>query len=1010
MDGVQHVTPTHPPWRRSSGLVGREPEQLFLREELAAASAGRGRLVLLGGEAGIGKTTLAQDLVAEAKTRGAFILSGHCYDLSNTPPYGPWLDLFASFGADAALPSPPRAFAGGMLTQVTDQSALFAEVRGFFSVLAATQRVLVVLEDLHWADPASLELLRHFSPHLHRWPILLLGTYRIDEPTRYQPLYQHLPALVRESDSLRFDLRRLNEDALRALVNSRYALSTTGEAELTAYLARHSEGNPFFATELLRTLEEEHLLNSSVTECELTALDRVIVPPFLRQVIEGRIERLGEEVRLALAIAAVIGQEVPLGIWAAVANLDDELLLTIVESAVGAHILATERDGATVHFVHALTREALYEGVIPPRRWTWHRQIAEALMNGARPDPDAVAYHLQEAGDPRAWEWLERAGERAQRAYAWRTAIARFQAAAAQLDDVPGLEGNRGRLLYRVSRLQRFADPAGGLISVAEAGRLAASVGNAILAAEVFYCRGTLLCYTDHFGLGLAELEMGIAALEALPLPLILTHLVTEPWLADALPSSTSVDLASDEAAMALLHEAGFHYRRGAYPWFLAAAGRVHEATALSTRFLMTLAKAPETKHGVHSISAFSQLGLGVAAATLGRQNEANQAFAKARETFAGLDHHALVAFTLLSECRDVACTYGAANPARRRGVAQAAEAALDRASGALHPDVSPLIAHLACWVLDGAWDDALRLLRDLPDPANAFLRREVTTALAFLSRHRSEPEGAWEQIRARFPGGPPTEPGDHILLEGLFLQRLAAELSLDAGDLDTARDWLTAHDAWLDWSGGVLAQADGRLAWARYHRAVGDNDLALAAATEALSLASNPDQPLVRLAAHRLLAELLTATDHHEGAEVHLATALTLANACEAPFERALTLLASAELHAASGDTDEARAALDEARQICLSLGAAAALARANALAARLPAEPPGEGHPAGLSPREFEVLRLLSQRHTDKEIADALFLGPRTVQSHVAHILNKLGVANRREAATEAARLGLL
>ena len=218
-----------------------------------------------------------------------------------------------------------------------------------------------------------------------------------------------------------------------------------------------------FATELLRALEEEALLRPSDDGWTLGELDRVVVPPFLRQVIEGRVARLGEATRQPLAMAAVIGQEVPLALWAEVADLDEEALLTIVEQAVDAHLLEAEPDGKRVRFVHALTREALYEGILPPRRRLWHRRVGEALMAGAHPDPDAVAYHFQQAGDPRAWEWLVAAGDRAQRAYAWLTAAERLRAAAALLEDVEGQERTRGRLACRVAYLTRFSDPAGAI-------------------------------------------------------------------------------------------------------------------------------------------------------------------------------------------------------------------------------------------------------------------------------------------------------------------------------------------------------------------------------------------------------------------------------------------------------------------------------------------------------------------------------------------------------------------
>ncbi len=241
-------------------LVGRSREQDVLRAELAAARGGHGRLVLLGGEAGIGKTSLARDLIREADALGWRVLAGSCYDLSNTPPYGPWLDLFEGCRRDPGLPAPPAAFAGGRLAPVTDQAALFAEVRQFLAELTADDPALILLEDLHWADPASIDLLRHVGPHLRHWPILLLATYRVDELSRGHPFAQQLPALVREAEGQRLDLRRLDQDALRALVAARYRLARPDEDRLVAYLERHAEGNPFFATELLRTLEEEALL------------------------------------------------------------------------------------------------------------------------------------------------------------------------------------------------------------------------------------------------------------------------------------------------------------------------------------------------------------------------------------------------------------------------------------------------------------------------------------------------------------------------------------------------------------------------------------------------------------------------------------------------------------------------------------------------------------------------------------------------------------------------------
>ncbi|MDF3043523.1 MAG: transcriptional regulator, LuxR family [Thermomicrobiales bacterium] len=594
-------------------LVGRSREQDDLRVEMAAARGGHGRLVLLGGEAGIGKTSLARDLLHDAGALGWRVMAGSCYDLTNTPPYGPWLDLFEGCRRDPGLPAPPAAFVGGRLAPVTDQAALFAEVRQFLAELTANDPALILLEDLHWADPASVDLLRHVGPHLRHWPLLLLATYRVDELTPGHPFAHQMPALVREADGQRLDLRRLDEGALRALVAARYRLERAAEDRLVVYLERHAEGNPFFATELLRTLEEEALLRRDEDGWTLAALDRVVVPSLLRQVIDGRVARLGEATRKALALAAVIGQEVPLALWAEVAELGDNALLDVVEQAVEAHLLEAERDGTRVRFVHALTREALYEGVLPPRRRLWHRRVAEALMAKPGPDPDAVAYHLREASDPRAWEWLVKAADRAQRAYAWLTAAERLHAAADLLTGVDGTAGTRDRLLYRLARLYRFSDPTKAARILDEVERLAARRGDAILAADVLWQRGGVLCYGDQFRSGLAEMERGIEALEAMPLEETPSVATVGDWLADALPETALIDTTGEETAAALLHAAGFHFRRSTHPLFLASAGQPREACAVGERYVAVLAGAPRAKGGIHASTLFTYHGLGIA-------------------------------------------------------------------------------------------------------------------------------------------------------------------------------------------------------------------------------------------------------------------------------------------------------------------------------------------------------------------------------------------------------------
>lgn len=982
-------------------LVGRSREQVVLREALADASSGCGRLVLLGGEAGIGKTTLAQDLAAAAG--GAFdVLAGHCYDLSNAPPYGPWIDLFARSPSVPDLPAPPAAFAGGVLADVTDQAALFADVRRFFAELGAEKPALVILEDLHWADPASLELLRHVAPHLRRWPVLLLLTYRVDELTRRHPFARQLPALVREADGVRLDLRRLDQDALRALVAGAYRLAAADEARLVAYLARHAEGNPFYAAELLRALEEEGLLRLDDGRWTLGLLDQVVVPSFLRQIIEGRVARLGEAVREPLAMAAVIGQEVPLALWSEVAGLDDEALLAIVEQAIDAHLLAAERDGTRVRFVHALTREALYEGILPPRRRLWHKQAAEALLATADPDPDAVANHLQQAGDPRAWEWLVNAADRAQRAYAWLTAAERLRAASALLEGIADEELIRCRLARRIGWLQRFSDPAGAIAVVDDALRAAVRAGDELSAAELGWVRGVLLMYSDRVRAGVEEMSAAGKRLDVLETPPSDASGMPNPiqsWFDEALPSRVSIDTGQSDLSVQRFREAGRRFRHSALLWNRALSGQSGTDVSDDEAYVAR-ADVPGTETRSLAAIAFTYHALGIAHAASGHPDAARRVWARARELFGEFDHHALTALTLLNELRDVALTYGAADSAYRRRLASEAEAALGRAGGALSPGVSPALARLNCLVLDGQWGEADRILERLAHPGNSYLRREVTAAHAVLARCRGQADAAWAHIRPLFPQGPATEPGELLHQEGLFLQRLAADLCLDADNLPGAKAWLTGHDGWLAWSGSLLGRADGQVSWASWHRANRDLGRARAAAQDARSLASMPDQPLVWLAVHRLLGEIETEDGAYGVADGHFATALELAAACEAPFERALTLLSLAELRAATGDAAGARTLLDETRHTCAPLDAGPTLTRAAAVTSRLAGRPAGAAYPAGLTKREVEVLRLLPRGLSNAEIAETLFVSPRTVQTHLTNLYGKLGVGGRAEA----------
>jgi DNA-binding CsgD family transcriptional regulator len=315
--------------------------------------------------------------------------------------------------------------------------------------------------------------------------------------------------------------------------------------------------------------------------------------------------------------------------------------------------------------------------------------------------------------------------------------------------------------------------------------------------------------------------------------------------------------------------------------------------------------------------------------------------------------------------------------------------------------------------LLEGRWDDAgfAQVETLLPQRRDAIQLSWQRRHLAWRYRERGERREAWAQIDTLLPRGVATEPGDVRFLPAVATQCVAVALALDADDLPTAHAWLEAHDRWMAWSGAVLGRAEGAALWACYYRQSGDRERADDYAQQTLAHATEPRQPLALLAAHRLLGELDTAAGRFEAATAHLDAALALAAACVAPYERGLTLLACADLHAATGNRANAEIALTEVRTICMPLGAKPALARADALVARLDATPTAPtSYPAGLTAREVEVLRLVAEGLTDAQVAEQLFLSTRTVNQHLRTIYNKLGVSSRAAATRFVTEHGLL
>lgn len=500
----------------AGALFGRDGELDLLLAALDDAVRGQGRLVLVSGEAGIGKSTLVRKVSAIARDSGALALTGYCYDLDAARPFGPWIDALRACAADgdgygqvlALLDRDASGLPGGAV-------ALYERVWSLLAAGAANRPLVVVLEDGHWSDQASLDLLRFIGRRLHEARMFVVLTYRDVDLAPGHVLYRLLPTLVREAGGIRIALRPLDHSAVRALVEARYALSPADVARLVEYLMTYAEGNPFFAEELLGDLEFDRVLHSDGAQWSLGNLSGLVTPPLVRQVVSARLERLDAEAQRLLQVAAVLGVEAPLDLWQTVARATDEQLVATLEQALDARIMEEAPGRPALRFRHALIREALYEQLVLPRRRTLHRLAGEWLEGLPGADPDIVAHHFQSAGDERrAATWLVNAGRRASRSFAYQISTDRFERAVAILERLPGTENERAWLLCEQAEANRYTDTHRAMAYVNQAHALMQTQDDPALRAIVLRSRSHIRGFLGENALD--EFEDALVAYDAL--------------------------------------------------------------------------------------------------------------------------------------------------------------------------------------------------------------------------------------------------------------------------------------------------------------------------------------------------------------------------------------------------------------------------------------------------------------------------------------------------------------
>jgi transcriptional regulator with XRE-family HTH domain/tetratricopeptide (TPR) repeat protein len=430
----------------ASSVVGRERELGVIEHALAAVASGQGRLLLLIGEPGVGKTRLAQEITIRARARGLRVLTGRCYEPQQNVAYYPFLEALAMAAADAdslaqahlperwpevarLLPDhEPTAHAPAHLDDGNAQQRLFWQVSGFLGALAEQTPLALLLDDIHWADSASLDLLQHLARHTRERPMLLVGTAREVEARSQYPLADALSDLSRDEIVHRLALRPLGAEDTAELIGATLGgadgaagTATNVSADVAQRIYARSEGNAFFTRQLVRALAEQSALEFAEGQWRLGAAQTEIkTPESIRAVIGQRLRHLTPHTQEVLREASVLGQVFAFDELRAMSQRGEQEVEEALEEAVGAQIVREgERD--QFHFNHALTLDTLADELPARRKRRLHRAATDAIEQAADQTQRAgeLAYHLLAADEgERALPYALLAGDQAEAVYA----------------------------------------------------------------------------------------------------------------------------------------------------------------------------------------------------------------------------------------------------------------------------------------------------------------------------------------------------------------------------------------------------------------------------------------------------------------------------------------------------------------------------------------------------------------------------------------------------------------
>jgi DNA-binding CsgD family transcriptional regulator len=964
-------------------FVGRDAELAALTAALDAAVAGEPTVVLLGGEAGVGKTRLVEEAAGRANDAGARVLAGSCIEMGGEGlPFGPLAHVFRSLMRDTspeeldAFVGPARSELARVLPDLDPDSApsaaplgeggtarLLELVVGVIERLAADRPLMFVIEDLHWADRSTLDLAALLVRALHADRVLVVASFRTDELHRSHPLRPLVTGWERVRAVQRIELGRLGRAEVAQQLEA--ILGAPPSPRLVDQVHERSEGNAFLVEEILGAVQ--------------SGADPDQLPLSLRDVLLARVERLAPSTQRLLRVAAAGGPAVSDRLLAAVAGVEEAELDAALREAVEHHVLVVDETERGYVFRHALTRDAIYGDTLPRERVRIHTAYGDALSadpalaGGNVAVAAALALHWTAAHDlPRA---LVACVEAAQLAagYAPAEALRHLERALEIWPQVPDAAQRTGiDIVEALRRAGQSAYAAGALDrslamfddALAELGPEADPERRALL----MEARAATVLDSGREAEARLDLERAAALLPDDPpsdaRALVLTALASQRGVVGDFEGA----LAAAEQAVAAATRVG-------------APGREATARIMLGMALVYVEGArglPELELGVrlaeeaddHAIALRGHVNLSDALQSLGRSRDS----------------------------ADVA----------ERGMELAARVGLTRSVYGVIVAINLAEAQFHI----GRWDDGYRVLTRAMDNGLA------SPFASVILDHRARIDalaGRYEDARTDLETAHRLLPAREGVQYSVARAFAAAEMARARGDAAGAREDLRGaleHEA-----AAPIARYAWQLVWLglRVEAEASEPAPDRVAALEALSRELPATTPPAL--AYRALAA--AESTRVAGREANWTEAIEATRTAEDPYLIAYALLRRAEVACEAADRESASSAAQEAARLAAALGAAPLLGDVRALArrARLRIEadaPEAETTKAGidafgLTQREREVLELLADGRSNPQIAAELFISRKTASVHVSNILGKLGVASRGEAAAVAHRLGL-